>query len=157
MSTLNPAVAPIEKALAFFDKTTSCLTEEDSAFRPQPEMYSVAEQVAHTAQTIDWFVEGAFGPAGFDMDFAAHDAKVRTVRSLTEARAWLARAGRGAIEAVGSKTDEDLATPLPAAGIMGGLPKRSILSGIAEHTAHHRGSLAVYVRLLGKTPPMPYA
>jgi uncharacterized damage-inducible protein DinB len=25
-----------------------------------------------------------------------------------------------------------------------------------EHTAHHRGALTVYSRLLGKVPPMPY-
>jgi uncharacterized damage-inducible protein DinB len=42
-------------------------------------------------------------------------------------------------------------------GIMSGLPKRAILHGMADHTAHHRGSLAVYARMLGKVPPMPYA
>jgi uncharacterized damage-inducible protein DinB len=40
---------------------------------------------------------------------------------------------------------------------MSGLPKRAILHGMADHTAHHRGSLAVHVRTLGKVPPMPYA
>ena len=40
---------------------------------------------------------------------------------------------------------------------MGGVPRAAILSGITDHTAHHRGALTVYARLLGKTPPMPYA
>ncbi len=26
----------------------------------------------------------------------------------------------------------------------------------SSHTAHHRGALAVYARLLGKVPAMPY-
>jgi uncharacterized damage-inducible protein DinB len=40
---------------------------------------------------------------------------------------------------------------------MGGAPKRAVISGIVDHTAHHRGSLAVYARLRGKVPTMPYA
>ncbi len=27
---------------------------------------TVAQQVAHTAHTLNWFVEGAFRPEGFD-------------------------------------------------------------------------------------------
>ena len=40
--------------------------------------------------------------------------------------------------------------------IMTGAPKMAIVGAIADHTAHHRGSLAVYARLLGKEPKMPY-
>jgi hypothetical protein len=29
--------------------------------------------------------------------------------------------------------------------------------GSTDHTAHHRGALTVYSRLLGKVPKMPYA
>ena len=36
-------------------------------------------------------------------------------------------------------------------------PRLGVVSGIVDHTAHHRGSLAVYARLRGKVPPMPYA
>jgi uncharacterized damage-inducible protein DinB len=43
-----------------------------------------------------------------------------------------------------------------ASGIMGGAPRAAIFSGMADHTAHHRGALAVYARLTGKTPEMPY-
>ena len=35
-------------------------------------------------------------------------------------------------------------------------PKFVAVSGIVEHTAHHRGSLSTYTRLCGKVPPMPY-
>ena len=33
---------------------------------------TVAQQVAHAAQTIDWFIEGASRPEGFDLDFEKH-------------------------------------------------------------------------------------
>ena len=141
---------------SFFDKSTSALEESDSNFAPKPEMMTVAQQVAHAAHTIDWFMDGAFSPKGFDLDFAGNEAKIRRVTSLKEARAWMDRAVDTAIKVIGAKTAEDLAKPLPE-GIMGGMPIGSIVWGMIEHTSHHRGSLATYTRLLGKVPPMPYS
>jgi len=57
---------------------------------------------------------------------------------------------------VKSHTAEEWATPLAPGPIMGGAPRLAVFSAIAEHTAHHRGALSVYSRLLGKVPPMPY-
>ena len=48
------------------------IEEADSQFRPHEGMMTVAQQVAHTAQTLDWFIEGASRPQGFDLDFEAH-------------------------------------------------------------------------------------
>jgi uncharacterized damage-inducible protein DinB len=45
---------------------------------------------------------------------------------------------------------------LPKDGVMGGAPRIAIVGAIADHTAHHRGALTVYARLLGVVPPMPY-
>ena len=39
---------------------------------------------------------------------------------------------------------------------MGGQPRLAIFGALTDHTAHHRGALSVYTRLLGKVPPMPY-
>ena len=101
MSTLNPAVGMLHNVQILFDRTASCLDEEDSTFRPRPEMMTVAQQVAHTAQTIDWFAQGAFRPDGFDTDFPAHFAEVQKVTSLKEAREWWVRAMKEAIETIG--------------------------------------------------------
>ena len=40
--------------------------------------------------------------------------------------------------------------------ILGARPRYYLVSAITDHTAHHRGVLAVYARLLGRTPDMPY-
>ena len=76
--------------------------------------------------------------------------------SLEEARRWLERAfaaGRAAIAAHGAAEWD---APLPDGPIMGGAPRFTVLGAIRDHTAHHRGALAVYARLRGKVPPMPY-
>lgn len=57
---------------------------------------------------------------------------------------------------VGATSEADLYAPIPDDRIMPGSPRIAVISGIVDHTAHHRGSLAVYARLLGKEPPMPY-
>jgi uncharacterized damage-inducible protein DinB len=140
----------------FFDRSTRVLDEADSGFRPQEGMMTVAQQVAHTAQTIDWFIEGASRPEGFDLDFHKHAKALEDFNSLAAARQALETAYANAIRFLRSSTAEDLARPLPPGPVMGGLPISDIVWAMVEHTAHHRGALTVYSRQLGKVPPMPY-
>ena len=140
----------------FFERSTRVLDEADSGFRPKDETMTVAQQVAHAAQTIDWFIEGASRPEGFDLDFAKHAKVIARVASLTAARQMLEAAYASAIEFIGSRSEDQLAQPLPPGPVMGGQPVGDIVWSIVEHTAHHRGALTVYSRLLGKLPPMPY-
>src|ERR1051326_9388937 len=76
----------------FFDRSTRVLEETDSGFRPQESMMTVAQQVAHTAQTLDWFIEGASRPEGFDLDFEKLSKALNAVNSLSAARQMLASA-----------------------------------------------------------------
>jgi uncharacterized damage-inducible protein DinB len=140
----------------FFERSTRVLEEADSGFRPSADMMTAAQQVAHVAQTLDWFVQGVSRPEGFDLDFASHAAELEKVTSLTAARATLNAAYDNAIRFFRSKSAAQLAAPLPQGPIMGGQPLSDIVWGMIEHTAHHRGALTVYSRLLGKVPPMPY-
>lgn len=149
-------VASLKQSKAWFDRSTGCLTEEDSGFAPSDGAMTAAHQVAHVAQTIDWFFEGAFRPAGFDLDFAAHAQEVAKVTSLQAARAWLDRSVADGEKVILAHSAEEWAASLPAGPVMGGAPRQAIVAGITDHTAHHRGSLVVYARLCGHTPPMPY-
>jgi uncharacterized damage-inducible protein DinB len=140
----------------FFQRSTRVLEEADSGFRPRADMMTVAQQVAHTAHTIDWFIEGAARPEGFDLDFAKMAAVIDAVTSLEAARKMLATAYANAVQFLRSKSPADLARPLPPGPVMGGQPISDIVWAMVEHTAHHRGALTVYSRELGKVPPMPY-
>jgi uncharacterized damage-inducible protein DinB len=140
----------------FFGRSTRVLDEADSGFRPQEGMLSVAQQVAHTAQTLDWFIEGASRSEGFDLDFAQHAKALEGVTSLAAAREMLDAAYAKAIHFLRSRSAEELAAPLPPGPVMGGQPVSDVVWAMVEHTAHHRGALTVYSRQLGKVPPMPY-
>jgi uncharacterized damage-inducible protein DinB len=146
-------LAQLLSSKEYFDRSTSPLEEADSNFRPTAGMMTAAQQVAHVAQTLDWFLDGATRPEGFDLDFAAHTAAIAKVTSLAAARAALEAAYARAIAFCRTN---DLSRPLPEGPVMGGQPIGNVVWGMVEHTAHHRGALSVYSRLLGKTPPMPY-
>jgi len=153
----HPFAMHLRSQIDFFNRGTASLTESDSAFAPQPEMMSMASQVAHVAHTVDWFMEGAFSSNGFDMNFAQHEAEARQVTSLTVARVRLADAYARAIATLESMSLAELQKPIAAGPIMGGAPRLALASALGDHTAHHRGALAVYARLSGRVPAMPYA
>ena len=92
MSLADQAVAELESTEQFFNRSTRSLTEEHSGVKPAPDVMTAAQQVAHAAQTIDWFIEGAFRREGFDTNFQAHAKAIENCTSLTDARAWFAKA-----------------------------------------------------------------
>lgn len=146
------------KNLAFsrqcFQNTTGVLTEADGAFAPTPESMTVIGHVVHVAQTLDWFREGGFeGTWGSDFEAMA-EAGAR-VTSLADARSMLTEAWQRLVAAVEATTDEALAAELPANPFLQGR-RYHVIEGMLDHNGHHRGALAVYARLCGKVPPMPY-
>jgi uncharacterized damage-inducible protein DinB len=140
----------------YFDRSTRVLEEKDSNYAPAEGMFTVAQQVAHAAQTIEWFVDGAFAESGFDFDFERLNKEVRAVTSLTAARAWMDRACEKGKFVIESYSEADWTALFPNNPITGEVPKFTIFFGITDHTAHHRGALTIYSRHLGYVPPMPY-
>ena len=140
----------------YFDRSTRVLEEADSGFAPKEGMFTAAGQVAHASQTVEWFMQGAFRDGGFDLDFERMDKAVRSVTSLAAARQWWDKACATAKATIDAHSDDEWMAPLPPGPIMGGLPRFSVFGALTDHSAHHRGALTVYSRLLGKVPPMPY-
>jgi len=155
MST-NCHTAELRATQFFFNNATAPFEEAHHDFRPCPESFTVTQQIAHVAHTIDWFVEGAFRAEGFDTNWAEHQARIEAITSVAEARAWVARSFDAVVAKLEAEGDEGLAVPMAEGPIMGGQPRAAIVGAIVDHTAHHRGALSVYLRLLGIQPPMPY-
>lgn len=156
MSLAQQCVGELAASREFFNRSTRNLTEELSGYAPAAGSMTTAQQVAHVAQTVDWFVEGAFRPEGFSMDFEEMTKIVHEVKSLAAAREWFERAVAAASATLGAKSDGELLAPLPPGPIMGGMPRIAIVSALVDHTAHHRGVLTLHAWLNGIVPPMPY-
>ena len=149
-------IESLNSTRVFFEKTIACFEPGDASFAPKEGMFTVAQHIAHAAQAIEWFLEGAFRPKGMGTDFQGMEAEVRGVTELEDAMAWWSSAMDEAVESV-SNTAPEAWNERIQGEIMGGAPRHAVLSGIADHTAHHRGALAVYARLAGRDPAMPYA
>ena len=87
--------APLKMSLLYFSRTCSVFKEEDSGFAPTPGQFTLAQHVAHVAQTIDWFISGGFAPEGFDMDFAVHHAAIAVFDDADRRSVVLADRGVG--------------------------------------------------------------
>lgn len=149
-------IKELETSYGFFLNTIDCLDEDDSNFSPKEGMFTVSQQVAHAAQTVDWFIDGAFISNGFDLNFEKHTEEMKKTISLKQAKDIFAKAVGNAKSVLEKLSDEELNKPLPEGPVMGGVPKIAIIGAMSDHSAHHRGALAVYARLLGKEPKMPY-
>jgi uncharacterized damage-inducible protein DinB len=149
------ALHELDATLRFFEKTVSNLTEEDSTFAPSPEMMTTAQHVAHTGMTADWFLAGGFD-GEWDMDFEGEAKKVAAHTSLAAALELLRAAFARLRERTEASNDEELGATMPDNPILGAQPLYNIFEALIDHTAHHRGTLAVYTRLRGRVPPMPY-
>ncbi len=125
-------------------------------FRPVDGMMTVSQQIRHIGATLLWFQEGAFG-TGFDMDFAKHEVELRNPVTLDQAKAELDAAWDQIIGFVEKMTEAELQSNMAPNPIMGPIPKELAVGGAMDHTAHHRGILTVYLRMLGITPKMIYS
>jgi uncharacterized damage-inducible protein DinB len=156
MSLAQRCAGELGATREFFNRSTRNLTEALSGYAPAPGLMTTAQQVAHSAQTVDWFIQGAFRPEGFDMDFEGMMKQVMATTSLAAARAWFDKSIANATAKLSAKSDAELLAPLPPGPIMGGQPVMAIVGAITDHTAHHRGVLTLHARLNGIVPPMPY-
>jgi uncharacterized damage-inducible protein DinB len=154
MNLTQTALHELRSAHEFFRRSTRNLKEEHSNFRPTPKMLTAAQQIAHCAHTIEWFVEGAFGE--FDLNFEAHGNIYLPYDSISAALAFFDQSVQNAKAKFELQTDDDWQVLIAPGPIMGGEPRFAVVNAISEHTAHHRGALTVYARLNGLVPPMPY-
>lgn len=152
----NSAVLELKTMQHFFHNSISVLSEEDSGFKPVESAWTVAQQLRHTAYTIDWFTDGVFSGKGFNEDWEGQMKHIFQATSLTAEKEAFDRAVERACEVWGKLSEEELNRMIPENTIMGVMPYRAVVGAINDHTAHHRGSLATYTRILGKVAKMPY-
>src|SRR5271163_4881400 len=107
-STILPddLIQQLNSSQEFFNRSTRVLEESDSAYSPKDGMMTVAQQVAHAAQTLDWFVGGATRPEGFDLDFEKAAQEMAAVTSLAAAREMLAAAYANSIDFLRKQTPD---------------------------------------------------
>ncbi|MFP2927993.1 DinB family protein [Pyxidicoccus sp. 3LG] len=168
----------------FFRRTLEAFQEEDADFQPRPGMLSVVGQVHHVIAGLELFLAGVFplmerfkgrewksrrGPGqtwlGLEAGFTSLEWTKVSNDNLSGgdgSSSPLAFALQAfdetmslAAELYGQLSREEMLMALPENPIRLRTPQEA-LEIMLDHTAHHRGGLAQYARLLDREPKIPY-
>jgi uncharacterized damage-inducible protein DinB len=121
------------------------MPDEHYGFRPTPEIWTFAEQLAHIAETnITWiarFVKGEKPPIN---NFKATQTKVQIVQLLEQSFDYVARIAP-------TLNDRQIAATFEFERQRYSVDQ--FFWYVRDHVTHHRGQLVIYFRLKGMVPP----
>jgi uncharacterized damage-inducible protein DinB len=132
-------------------KILSCIPDNKRDYRPDPHARTAWELAWHLANTDIQFLDG-IADLEFKMETPAEADKPKTSAELVD---WYDRNYKRAAERVRALSAEQLLTPLEFFGVFN-LPAAMYLGFLNNHSIHHRGQLATYLRPMGSKCPSIY-
>jgi len=132
-------------------RVLAAIPDDKSDYRPDPHARSAGELAWHIANTDVQFLDG-IADMEFKMESPAEADKPRTPAEIVD---WYDRNFKRAAERVAGMSGEQLATPLNFMGVFN-LPAFAYLGFLNNHSVHHRGQLATYLRPMGSKCPCIY-
>ncbi len=132
-------------------KIVSCIPDNKRDYRPDPHARTAWELAWHLANTDIQFLDG-IADLEFKMETPAEADKPKTSAELVD---WDDRNYKRAAERVRALSAEQLLTPIEFFGVFN-LPAAFYLGFFNNHSIHHRGQLATYLRPMGSKCPSIY-
>lgn len=141
-------VQGLEREYATTKKVLAAVPENGKNYRPDPNSRTAFEIASHIASSDVWFLrgiaKGEFGP-GEDQPFA----------SVAEIVAFYDKEFPAALAKVKALAPDKLTKMVQAFGVFN-LPAVAYLGFMNNHSIHHRGQLAAYLRPMGAKVPSIY-
>jgi uncharacterized damage-inducible protein DinB len=130
-------------------KVIAAVPDAASGYRPDPNARTAKELAWHLANTDIQFLDG-IADLNFKMETPEH--KPETSAELVK---WYDENVKRGAARVAAMTPEQLMTPIEFFGIFN-LPAMLYLGFLNNHSIHHRGELATYLRPMGAKVPAIY-
>lgn len=130
-------------------RVIAAVPDANSDYRPDPKARTAKELAWHLAHTDIQFLDG-IADLKFTMG-AAEDKPTNTA----EVVAWYDKHAKRAIARVEAMSPEQLLTPVTFFGVFN-MPSVFYLGFLNNHSIHHRGELATYLRPMGSKVPSIY-
>jgi len=130
-------------------KVIAAIPDAQSDYKPDPNARTAKELAWHIANTDRQFLDG-IADLKFSMD--TPESKPQT---SAEVVAWYDDNMKRGIARVQEMTAEQLMTPIDFYGVFN-LPAAFYLGFLNNHSIHHRGELATYLRPMGSKVPSIY-
>jgi uncharacterized damage-inducible protein DinB len=130
-------------------KVIAAVPDAASSYKPDPNARTAKELAWHIANTDVQFLDGI---ADMKFNMANPEQKPQT---SAEVVAWYDENMKRAMARVAAMTPEQLVTPIGFFGVFN-LPAVMYLGFLNNHSIHHRGELATYLRPMGSKVPSIY-
>jgi uncharacterized damage-inducible protein DinB len=132
-------------------KVLAAIPDDKKDYRPEPHARSAWELAWHLANTDIQFFDG-IADLKFTMASPAEADKPKTVAELVD---WYDKNMKRGADRVRALTPEQVLTPVTFLGLFN-LPSVFYLGFLNNHSIHHRGELATYLRPMGSKVPSIY-
>jgi uncharacterized damage-inducible protein DinB len=130
-------------------KVIAAVPDAKSDYRPDPAARTAKDLAWHLANTDVQFLDGIAG-LNFKMENPEHKPE-----STAAVVAWYDERVKRGIASVEAMTAEQLLTPVVFFGVFN-MPSVFYLGFLNNHSIHHRGELATYLRPMGSKVPAIY-
>lgn len=130
-------------------KVIGAIPDAKSDYRPDPNARSAKELAWHLANSDIQFLDGIAG-LKFNMETPEHKPQ-----TSAEVVAWYDSNMQRGVASVAAMSAEQLMTPVEFFGVFN-LPAVLYLGFLNNHSIHHRGELATYLRPMGSKVPSIY-
>jgi uncharacterized damage-inducible protein DinB len=131
-------------------RVLSAIPEGNKDYRPDPHARTAWELAWHIANTDTQFLDG-IADLKFSMATPAETEKPKTVPELVD---WYDKNMKRGMSRVGALSAEQLQTPIQFFTF--NFPAAFYLAFLNNHSIHHRGELATYLRPMGSKVPSIY-
>jgi uncharacterized damage-inducible protein DinB len=130
-------------------KVIAAIPDAKSDYRPDPNARTAKELAWHLANTDVQFLDGIAG-LNFKMENPEHKPQ-----TTAEVAAWYDEHVKRGIARIEAMSAEQLLTPVVFFGVFN-MPSVFYLGFLNNHSIHHRGELATYLRPMGSKVPSIY-
>jgi len=141
----------VTRELEITKRVLAAIPEGKRDYRPDPNARTAWELGWHLANTDVQFLD-AIADLKFAMPAPPRTDKPETVAELVE---WYDRNVKRGVARVASMSAEQLLTPVSFLGVFN-FPAVFYLGFLNNHSIHHRGELATYLRPMGSKVPAIY-
>ena len=132
----------------------AAVKDDNRDYRPDPKSRSAWELATHLATADVWFIDSIVsGAFVFDREGAKQaEAQFTDAKSVAD---FYTRTLPAKLDELRTLSGESLAEPISFFGMMS-MPRVQFIAMANNHSIHHRGQLAAYLRAMGSKVPNIY-
>jgi uncharacterized damage-inducible protein DinB len=144
----------IENEIPTTAKVLQAVGKGNGDYKPDPKSRSALQLARHIATADAWFVQSTLD-GKFEFDQAAADKAELQLTTADDAAAFYEKSMREKVTQLRATPAEKLAKEIDFFGFMKA-PAVTFLAMAQNHSVHHRGQLAAYLRAMGSQVPSIY-